>query len=328
MKDVFVNGKHIGQHKGAFSRSWFDLTPELKIGQSNTLDVRVSNRNSETKGCMSRSGLYYINGGMFRKAWLVKTDAVHIFPEMGSTGVYLTPENITDSSAYLSAKTVVRNPLASPVDVVVSHVVTDPDGKVCAKFEAKETIPGGETATIKATGKIANPKLWDICKPNLYTVRTELNVGGKLSDAVTERVGVRTIAFKDNKFYLNRREVQLRGVNKHAQNEYVWNAISDDGLRQEWQWMIDLGVNMVRLAHYPHSNLEYDIADERGIVVWAENGYAGQIWKDKGTDDKSITPDGERLTREMMRQNWNHPSILFWSAGTKLFWMWLIAMCK
>jgi beta-galactosidase len=317
VKDVSVNHQHVGRHKGAFSASAFDLTKALRIGQDNILDVRVSNRESEAKNCFSRSGLYYVNGGMFRKAWLVKTGEVHIFPDMGSSGVYLTPGNITESSADLSVRTVVRNPLASPVELVVRHFVADPGNAACTEFEAKQTIPAGETVTVKAAGKIAHPKLWDIGRPNLYTVRTEISVGGQPTDAVTERVGLRTIAVKDKRFYLNGREVQFRGVNKHAQNEYVWNAVSDEGLRREWQWMADLGVNMVRLPHYPHSHLEYDVADERGIVVWAENGYAGQVWKDPGNEEKTVTPDGERLTREMVRQNWNHPSILFWSAGNE-----------
>ena len=63
-------------------------------------------------------------------------------------------------------------------------------------------------------------------------------------------------------------------MNKHEQDEYAWNAVSEDVPRQEWQSMADIGVNMVRLAHYPHSKLEYNIADERGIAVWAENCYA------------------------------------------------------
>lgn len=187
VKDVFVNGQHIGGHKGAFSASAFDLTPALKFGQANTLDVRVSNRESEAKNCFSRSGLYYVNGGMFRKAWLMKTGEVHIFPDMGSRGVYLTPANITKSSADLNARTAVRNPLSSPADVVVRQTVTDPNGKACAEFEAKQSVPAGETATINAAGKIANPILWDIGKPNLYTVRTEISVGGNSTDAVTER---------------------------------------------------------------------------------------------------------------------------------------------
>jgi beta-galactosidase len=317
VKDVFVNGQFIGRHKGAFSASAFDLAPALKIGQTNILDVRVSNRDSDSRNCFSRSGLYYVNGGMFRKAWLVKTGEVHIFPDMGSTGVYLTPTNITQESADLDAVTIVRNPLSNAVEVIVRDFVTDPDNKPCGQFEARQTIAAGDTVAIKAGGKIDQPKLWDIRQPNLYTVRTEVTADGKVSDAVTEHIGLRTIAFKDKHFFLNGREVQFRGVNKHAQNEYVWNAVSDDDLRQEWQWMDDLGVNLVRLPHYPHSHLEYDLADQKGIAVWAENGYAGQIWKGPGTEDKTVTPDGERLTREMVRQNWNHPSILFWSAGNE-----------
>jgi beta-galactosidase len=317
VKDVYVNGVHIGRHKGPFSASAFDLTPALKMGQPNRLDVRVTNRDAETQNCFSRSTLYYVNGGMFRKAWLVKTGEVHIFPDMGSSGVYLTPGNITEAGADLSARTVVRNPLASPVEVRVRHSVTDPNGKACAQFETHQTIPAGKTETVKASQKIAHPKLWDIRRPNLYTVRTEIHVGKQISDVVTERVGFRTIAIKHNRFYLNGREVQFRGVNKHAQNEYDWNAVNDGALRHEWELMEDLGANMVRLAHYPHSRLEYDIADERGIVVWAENGYAGQLWSGPGNEEKAVTPDGERLTREMVRQNWNHPSILFWSAGNE-----------
>jgi beta-galactosidase len=317
VKDVYVNGAHIGRHKGPFSKSAFDLTPELKIGQPNILDVRVTNRDDETQNCFSRSTLYYVNGGMFRKAWLVKTGEVHIFPDMGSSGVYLTPGNITEAGADLSAQTVVRNPLAETINMKVRHFVTDPNGKACAQFETSQNIPAGATTTIKAADKIAHPKLWDIRSPNLYTVRTEIVVGGQVSDVVTERVGFRTIAIRNNHFYLNGREVQFRGVNKHAQNEYAWNAVSDDELRREWQSMADLGANMVRLAHYPHSRLEYDIADERGMVVWVENGYAGQLWTGPGNEEKTITPDGERLTREMVRQNWNHPSILFWSAGNE-----------
>jgi beta-galactosidase len=317
VKDVYVNGVHIGRHKGPFSASAFDLTPALKLGQPNMLDVRVTNRDDETQNCFSRSTLYYVNGGMFRKAWLVKTGAVHIFPDMGSSGVYLTPGNITEDGADLSAQTVVRNPHASPVEVRVRHFVTDPNGKTSAQFENTQTIPAGQTKTVKASQKIAHPKLWDIRRPNLYTVRTEIYAGKQISDVVTEHVGFRTIAIKNNHFYLNGREVQFRGVNKHAQDEYAWNAVSDDGLRHEWKLINDLGANMVRLAHYPHSRLEYDIADERGLAVWAENGYAGQLWTGPGNEEKTVTPDGERLTREMIRQNWNHPSILFWSAGNE-----------
>ena len=317
VKDVFVNGQHIGQHKGAFSRCFFDLTPALKFDGANMLDVRVTNREEEARNCFSRSSLYYVNGGMFRPAWLVKTRAVHIFPEMGSTGVYLTPKNITAESADLEAGAMVRNAGREPAAVTVRFFVEDPEGTACGEFSAQQAVPAGAVVRLQSTGKIVKPLLWDFAMPNMYSVRVEVSVDGKVVDELTERTGVRTIVWKDQRFYLNGREVQFRGVNKHAQNEYAWNAVSNDEMRHEWKLMTEMGVNTVRLAHYPHSELEYDIADESGIAVWAENGYAGQVWKDPGNEEKTITPDGERLTREMVRQNWNHPSILFWSAGNE-----------
>ena len=317
IKDVFVNGTHIGKHRGAYTAAAFDLTPGVKLGQSNTLLVRVSNRDAESSNCLSRSTLYYVNGGLYRKAWLIKTSAVHIYPDMGSCGVYITPANIAVDKADLNVRTSVYNPLDRSVDVTVRHIVTGPEGAECTRFETQKTLGSDEKIVLSATGVIRQPKLWDIAQPNLYTVRTELLADGQLSDVVIERTGLRTIAIKNNRFYLNGREFRVRGVNKHHQSEHNWNALSDEELRREWDWMTDMGVNTVRLAHYPHSRLEYSIADERGIAVWAENGLAGQLWNDPGNEEKTVTPDGERITREMVRQNWNHPSILFWSSGNE-----------
>ncbi|MBW8782777.1 MAG: DUF2020 domain-containing protein [Verrucomicrobia bacterium] len=317
VKDVFVNGRHIGRHVGAFTASAFDLTPAVQFDRPNELVIRVGNRDDEVVGSLARSPLFYVNGGMFRHAWLVKTGMVHIAPDSGSSGVYLTPAAITAGQAELGVRTVVRNPLAIPANVLVRHFVTAPDGAAAAEFQVAQTVPAGATVTVTARGLIPHPQLWDLGRPNLYTVRTELSVNGVPSDAVTERTGFRTIAMKNGKFLLNGREVQFRGVNKHEQSEDAWNAVGDEAPRNDFQMLADLGVNAVRLAHYPHSHLEYDLADRQGIAVWAENGFAGQVWKGAVNGDKAVTADGERLTREMVRQNWNHPAILFWSCGNE-----------
>jgi beta-galactosidase len=317
VKDVFVNGQFIGEHKGAYTASMFDLTPAVQIGKDNDLQIRISNRDSETKGMIARSTLFYVNGGMFRHSYLVKTGAVHIFPEMGSSGVYLTPTAISATSADLGVRTVVKNSLPQSAKVTVRHIVKDPAGKVVARFETSGDIGAGQTANFAATGRVLRPKLWELHQANLYAVRTELRIGNRLSDVVNERTGFRTIELRNNQFFLNGRQTQLYGVNKHEQSEYLWNAVGDDPPRQEWQMMDDMGVNMVRLAHYPHSPLEYDIADQKGLAVWAENGYAGHAWTGASAEDKVTTPDGTRQTREMVRQNWNHPSILFWSSGNE-----------
>ncbi len=317
--DVFVNGQHVGQHKGAFTAAAFDLTDAVKFGQDNDLVIRVTNRDTEAVNCLSQSNLYYTNGGLYRPVWLIKTGAVHIFPDMGSTGVYLTPKNITKNSVDLEVKTYVRNNLVGVADIVVRHTVTGPDGKECAAFDVKSTIAGGTTEPVTATHVIASPKLWNIQQSNLYTVQTKVLVDGKIVDALTERTGFRTVEMKDGCFLINGKELLARGVCKHHQGEHQWNAMTDEDFLDEWKGIMDLGCNTVRLAHYPHRRFEYNLADENGIAIWAENGLAGQKW-DKGVKrETKPNADGERITREMVRQNWNHPSIVFWSSGNETY---------
>ena len=114
---------------------------------------------------------------------------------------------------------------------------------------------------------------------------------------------------RDGGFVLNGEPVLLRGVGKHQETEYRQAAVTDDELREDFANLKDLGVNFVRLAHYPHARLEYDLADELGLLVWAENGHSNP-WK---VDPAS----GETITREMVRQNYNHPSIVMWSVGNE-----------
>ncbi len=317
--DVWVNSTWAGRHRGGFTAAAFDLTDGLKFGQTNELLLRVNNRIAEAANCLSHSNLYYTDGGLYRPAWLIETSPVHIYPDLGSCGVYLTPRDITDRKAVLQAQTVLRNTLDKPVTVTVRHQILDPDGKPCAQTENALTLPPQSIQKTDAQADIPSPKRWDIGKPNLYTVHTTILTDGQIADRITEQTGIRTIEFKDGRFLLNGRELLVRGVCKHHQDEHTWNAMTDEQLRWEWKAMMDLGVNTVRLAHYPHRRLEYQMADEYGLAVWAENGLAGQKW-DRGVKyETAPNADGERITREMVRQNWNHPSILFWSSGNETY---------
>ncbi len=317
--DVFVNGKHVGQHKGAYTAAWIDLTPGLEFGRENEVVVRVTNRDKEAANCLSQSVLFYTNGGLYRPVWLVKTLGVHIFPDMGSTGVYLTPKNISTDSAELEMTTHVRNALKKDMQVVVRNTITDPAGNKVGEVEGKVTVPAGMTKAVTTRKNLANPVMWNMHDGQLYTVYTEVVAGGKVADAITERTGIRTIRMKDGDFVLNGKTVLVRGVCKHHQDEHVWNAMTDEQLKWEMDGMMDLGVNTIRLAHYPHRRFEYNMADEHGVLVWAENGLAGQNW-DKGdmkNRETRPTEDGDRITSEMVMQNWNHPSIVFWSSGNE-----------
>ncbi len=317
--DVFVNGTHIGQHKGAYTAAAFDLTPALKFGVENELILRVTNRDLEAANCLSQSNLFYTNGGLYRPVWLIKTRGVHIFPDLGSTGVYLTPKNISPDSAEMEVTTHVHNSLKNKYSVTVRNTIIDPNGKKVAVAEQTATIPAGETQAVTTLTKLNNPLLWDVHQGLLYTVQSEVLIAGELLDSVTERTGIRTIEMQGEDFALNGKKILIRGVCKHHQEEHVWNAMTSEQLKWEMDGMVELGVNTVRLAHYPHRRFEYSLTDEHGLLVWAENGLAGHRWDNGERKNRESQPTevGELINREMVRQNWNHPSIVFWSSGNE-----------
>jgi beta-galactosidase len=304
--DVYVNDTHLGQHVGAFTRFTFDATAAVRDG-ANVLAVRVTNHPDDTVDSLpSGTGkqLYRMYGGLYRKVWLVRTAPAHFdLLDHASSGVYVTPTGVTAAGADLEVRARVRDG-GGAGDLEVVTRLCDAEGREVASQHVR-----AEGGTAVWRSRVETPTLWTPGAPYLYRVRAELWSGGVLQDRVDERTGFRDFRFEDGRFLLNGQEVLLRGVGKHQETEARLAAVTDDELRQDFASLQDLGVNFVRLAHYPHAKLEYDLADEHGILVWAENGHSNSAKVDVAT--------GETITREMVRQNYNHPSIVMWSVGNE-----------
>ncbi len=321
--DVYVNGVHLGQHRGAFTRFVFDASRAIRFGGENVLAVKVDNDAASTEDTLP-SGvgkqLYEMFGGIYRKVSLLKTHAYHISPlDLDSSGVYITPLRVSASEARFSIRTLLRFApnVGKDLPLQVRHHVYDAAGKETLALDAtvrpftnSEGLRAAGTAGTEAvaTATLPSPRLWGPRDPHLYTVRTELWVDGTCTDVVIERTGFRFFEMTDRQFRLNGVPLPLRGVNKHQENERELIAVSDEKIRDDFRLLQDLGVNYVRLSHYPHPELTYRLADEMGIVLMTENGNSNQ---------GMATTTGETITREMVRQNYNHPSIVFWSAGNE-----------
>ncbi len=309
--DVYVNGVSLGSHRGAYTRFLFDATAAVHSGD-NVLAVRCDTNPADTADCLPAGDgfqLYHVPGGLYRPAHLLLTAPVHIDPtNAAASGVFLTPSAVRTGSADLAVKTLVRNGGTSAAAVTVTSRVTDGAGDAVAAVSGQVTLAARSSGSVVLHTKIAHPHLWSTTDPYLYSVQTTTTVDKSVTDTVTERTGLRFFEMTPEGFFLNGVLTPLRGVAKHQETEAHGSAVSEADLRRDWDDLRDLGVNYVRLAHYPHAKLEYDLADERGIVVWAENGHSNPA---------PPTETGRQITREMVLQNYNHPSICFWSIGNE-----------
>lgn len=309
---VYVDGRDVGTHRGAYTGFLFDVTSALAPGADHVIAVRVDNTDDDTEDCLpSRClarGYFRPWGGIYRKAELVGARALRIGDEAyAASGVVFETSDVGEASAHVDARVRIVNDGAfaehGQIRITLSH-----NGTSVTELDAPFDVAGAATTEITIPATVVRPALWDLRKPELYDATVELVDSFGVRDRVRERFGFRRFEHAAGTYLLNGRPIALRGISKHHESEQSFAAMTDDEFRAEWSDLVDLGVNFVRLVHYPHAKIEYDLADEKGLLVWAENGNSAP-WP--GTDT------GDRITREMVRQNRNHPSVVMWSAGNE-----------
>ena len=169
--DVYLNGTHLGRHLGAYTAFTLDATPALVPGD-NVLSVRVSNHPQDTVDSLpSGAGkqLYRLYGGIYRKAWLVKTRSAHFDPlDHGSSGVYVTPSNVTADAADLAVRARVRNASSGERALRFVARLVDADGREVATERQELDVPPGQVVEARVQRRLASPRLWDLKSPHLY----------------------------------------------------------------------------------------------------------------------------------------------------------------
>jgi beta-galactosidase len=310
--EVFVNGRAVGRHQGAFTGFTVDVT-EACDQLVNRVDVRVSNRADETRETLpSSSGreLYHVQGGLSRPVSLISTGRLYVDPtDEGASGVRFRTPTVRAEGASFEVTTLVRNAFPEPVDAGLDVTLTDDSNTVVWRHGVRVTLRAGERRAVGLAGSLVHPHLWGPGHPSLYGLHVELTRQGQAVDRVSQRVGFRDFRLgPDGTFMLNGTPIEIRGIGRHQAQEVFGSATEEGLVREDFRALRDLGVNMVRLAHYPQAPLAYDLADRLGILVWAENG---------NSNDGRPGGVGERITREMVRQLGNHPSIVTWCVGNE-----------
>jgi beta-galactosidase len=316
--DVWVNGVHLGQHRGGFATCRFDATGSIRLDGDNVIAVKTDN--SAVPDVPPLSADFTFFGGLYRDVHLVVVDPLHVdLDDLGSPGVYLTPANVTADAADLSARVRVTNAGAAPETADVALDVVAADGALVARLTAAARVDAGATAEVVLTGTIATPHLWNgRGDPYLYTAyavvaRARAFDAGAVTDVVAQPLGFRSFAVDAaSGFSLNGRTLDLHGVNRHQDRLDMGWAITDREHDEDMALIVELGATAIRLAHYQHARHFYDLCDQRGLVVWAELPLVNSV-----TDSAAFTDDAEQQLRELVRQNYNHPSVFFWSLANE-----------
>ena len=326
LTDVWVNGKVAGAHQGGFAAFRFDVTDLMTVGADNVVAVKVNNSagaddrhaliaGSPTVNVAPLSGDFTFFGGLYRDVHLLATPPLAISPmDFGSSGVYVKQTKVSATSADLAVTVKLANASAAAT-ANIKVTVLDAANRAVLTMTATQAVAARGTADAVASGTLMNPHLWNGLKdPYLYKVQVDLTGGGAVLDTVTVPLGVRWFALDPNTgFSLNGVYLDLHGVNKHQDHKDKGWAIADSDTDADFATIKELGATTVRLAHYQHAQHTYDVADREGLVVWAETPVVNRI-----NDTPEFAANAEQQLIELIRQNYNHPSIAFWSVGNEV----------
>ncbi len=305
---VYVNGEFVGQHKGGYTSFTFDITPYCKFGENNIIAVKADNTLNDVPPV---SGDFTIFGGMYRDVWLITTPKQHIdLSNKGSDGIFIETRNVSEKSANYIIKGSVVNEMASKASVKVASTIKDISGKTVKVLTQTISFKGKEQKDFYLEGTIVDPILWSPENPNLYTVETTVTdtKTNTVLDAVNSYTGFRWFLFDGEKgFFLNGKPYKLRGICRHQDQKPLANALSDEMHRRDMRLIKDMGANFIRISHYPQDPAVIEQCDKMGLLVWEEIPVIDIVPESTGFADIC-----ESVLREMIRQHYNHPSIIMW----------------
>jgi beta-galactosidase len=302
---LFVNNQKAGSHNGGYSSFTIEVTDYVKQGENNLL-VEVSNT-SDKKTIPINHNLFGVFGGIYRDIELIIKPKICISPlDYGSNGIYFSQLEKKGNCYKYQVKTVIDNQYKESRSIELQIDLIDDIG-VFSTIRKKANIESGGLTNVLAELEVVDPILWQgKYNPYLYNLRVKLYEDGILIDTVNDKVGIRNFEVSsENGFILNGDKYRLYGVARHQDRENKGSALSYNEHLEDMLLIDEIGATSVRLAHYQQAKDVYSICDSLGLVVWAEIPFVNAL-------SEFETQNAEQQLKELIKQNYNHPSICFW----------------
>lgn len=293
---IWVNGFYLGHEPSGYATQIYDIAEYLNYGGENLITVRADATLEE--------GWFYEGAGIYRHVWLNKMAPLHVAPF--GTFVHSTLSAPFDK-ATLTIETTLENSGLQAEDYRLCHILKDAAGREVARCAADgHALLPKERRLDVAQLELERPHLWSVDSPYLYTLFTEVYQGSSLVDTYTTTTGIRHIRFDADKgFFLNGRQLKLKGANMHQDHPGVGAGLPDALQIYRLKQLKALGCNAYRSSHNPMTPEMLNACDSMGILVIEENRLTG------------VNEEHIRLLKRMIERDRNHPSIILWSVGNE-----------
>jgi beta-galactosidase len=309
--DVWINGSLLGHRPYGYVSLRYELTGHLRFGdgESNVLAVRVD----DSKQPASR---FYEGAGIYRHVRLLMEDSLHTVGD----STFVSTTNVSGASATVHMQSSVQNDSHAPARVSVAARLINPQGHtVDVVASPTRVIPAGSKQRFEVVTQVRKPELWDIDHPALYRVKLNVTSDGKVSDTDPVRFGIREFHFDaDTGFWLNGRNVKIKGVALHSDVGSLGMAAPLGAWEHRLAAMRQMGVNAIRTAHNPVAPEFLDLCDNMGFLVMDEMFDQWTVGKNPYDYHLYFKQWYLTDTRDTVRRDRNHPSIILYSAGNEI----------
>jgi len=310
---IWLNGTELGSHEGGHTSYFFVLPANLP--HENFLAVAIDNRPTEESipGLALRlrgtGNLWYDwwhYGGIVRDVWLSVNESIILRRQHIRVQVNGQDAQITD-------RLFLENTSSRPVAINVKLRARLEGGAASPAAEAQSTLTlnaGAQEAEV--TFRIPGVRLWHFDHPFLYNLTTNVqDSSGRELDTLTDHFGARTLEIKDGKLYLNGELVRLSGITRHEDSPLEGLAETRGTWARDYADMKNLQVVFTRPVHYPQLPAILDYCDRNGILLVPEI----PLWQfsREQLGNPAVRALAKRMFREMVDEDFNHPSIFAWS---------------
>lgn len=310
---VYVNGKLVGKHTGSYTAFNFKINNYLIWNDTaeNKINILVDNSHDEQVPPLSADFTFY--GGIYRDVYLTAINPIHFDADnYASKGVFITTPVVNNDKATVNIKGNITNTSGIDKTIQITNTITDDEGNKIAEEIKKITLKPNQTNSFEQLiSNIIKPKLWSPESPYLYHITSVISDADtkEILDEIANPLGFRWFEFTADKgFFLNGRHVKLWGSSRHQDYLYMANALPDALHVKDVQLLKDMGANFLRVAHYPQDPAVLEACDRLGILTSVEIPVVNAI-----TETETFTKNCLNMQVEMIRQNFNHPSVIIWA---------------